>query len=66
MIEQRDIGREWDVDYRQVANYLEANQLLVDCLQLAVVSDRAGIEAGLLLPPGEGKRVSTNRKRINE
>jgi hypothetical protein len=31
---------------------LEANELLVRCLELALVKDRAGIMAQMLLPPG--------------
>ena len=31
--------------------YFTANERLVQCLDLATVSDRTGIKAGLLLPP---------------
>ena len=34
-----------------MADYLNATNLLVDCLKLAVVSDRTAIEDRLLLPP---------------
>ncbi len=57
LIEQRDVGHEWDLSneqYKQLAGYLEANQLLVDCLQLAVVSNRAAIENSLLQLPWGG------------
>jgi hypothetical protein len=35
----------------QLIRYLKANQLLVECLRLAAVSDRAGIEAQILRLP---------------
>jgi len=35
-----------------ISRYVRASLLLLECLQLAVVSDRAGIRAQLLLPPG--------------
>jgi hypothetical protein len=38
-----------DVD--AINNYLYANTLLVECLKLAVVSDREGIKNRLLMPP---------------
>jgi len=50
----RNIGHEWNFTTEQLKllrRYFEANQLLVECLNLAVVSDRAGIENSLLLPP---------------
>lgn len=51
MQKHRDIGYEWNLTERQhkgLARYFEANQLLVECLKLAVVSDREGIERSLL------------------
>lgn len=51
---QRDLGHERALNREQVERldtYLAANRLLVACLQVAYVSDRAEIEAGLLLPP---------------
>ncbi|MCO5193343.1 MAG: hypothetical protein M9930_08635 [Anaerolineae bacterium] len=42
------------ISYEQwilMADYLNATNLLVDCLKLAVVSDRTAIEDRLLLPP---------------
>jgi len=50
-----DYEREWNLTTVQaecLTRYLMANQLLVECLRLAAVSNRAGIEARLLLPPG--------------
>ena len=44
----------WPAAYEaqvQLTCYLEANLLLIDCLNLARVSDRMGIEDDLLLPP---------------
>ncbi|MCB0000846.1 MAG: hypothetical protein KDE56_34015, partial [Anaerolineales bacterium] len=34
-----------------VVTYLRGNKLLLDCLDLATVRDRAAIEAQMLLPP---------------
>jgi len=54
MIAHRDIGHEWDLDGKsagQLLRYLRANQLLLDCLQVAYVSDREAIADSLLLPP---------------
>jgi hypothetical protein len=48
------IGYEWNLTKKQIKlleQYLIANQLLVKCLDLAVVSDREGIKNSLLLPP---------------
>jgi hypothetical protein len=48
---QRNIGYEWDLTEKQhenLARYFESNRLLVECLKLAVVSDREGIEGSLL------------------
>jgi hypothetical protein len=42
-----------DKETKRLKKYIAANLLLVDCLQLAAVSDRMGIEDRLLLPPGE-------------
>jgi hypothetical protein len=49
-----DIEQEWGLTVEQIIQlqlYLEANKLLIDCLRLAYVSDRAEIENSLLLPP---------------
>jgi hypothetical protein len=50
----RDIGHDWNLDTERVEriqSYLQANCLLVECLELAHVSDREEILDGLLLPP---------------
>jgi hypothetical protein len=44
----------WELNREQearFADYLRASTLLLDCLKLAYVSDRAAIENRLLLPP---------------
>jgi hypothetical protein len=54
MLQHCDIGHECEmsIDQRELfTNYLYASELLLDCLQLASVSDRAAIEDRLLLPP---------------
>jgi hypothetical protein len=54
-LKYRDIGHKWELNdeqYERMAQYLQASQLLVDCLQVAYVTDREAIENGLLLPPG--------------
>jgi hypothetical protein len=55
MIEHRDIGHNWNFIEDQahcLERYFYAAELLVQCLNLAVVTDRAAIENRLLLPPG--------------
>ncbi len=50
----RDIGHEWHLSAEQIKRlntYLQANLMLVECLNLAYVSDREAIENKLLLPP---------------
>ena len=50
----RDLDKQWDLNKEQVDtlyNYFQATELLVQCLKLAVVSDRAAIEARILAPP---------------
>ncbi|MCP4538314.1 MAG: NACHT domain-containing protein [Chloroflexi bacterium] len=54
MIEHRDIGHNWNFTREQTQRldrYFYAAELLVQCLNLAVVTDRAAIENRLLLPP---------------
>ena len=54
MITHRNIGHEWNFTQKQIKrliDYFQANRLLVECLNLAYVSDRAAIEDSLLLPP---------------
>jgi hypothetical protein len=45
------VGQLYYSQYQNDANYLRANNLLVECLNLAYVSDRQGIIDRLLLPP---------------
>ncbi|EDN67911.1 hypothetical protein BGP_3358 [Beggiatoa sp. PS] len=48
---RRDIGHEWHFTKEQtkkLERYFKANLFLLDCLNLAVVSDREGIENSLL------------------
>jgi len=55
MIEHRDIGHDWDFTREQtqrLERYFYAAELLVQCLDLTHVTDRAAIENRLLLPPG--------------
>ncbi|MBU1662871.1 MAG: hypothetical protein KKD28_15535, partial [Chloroflexi bacterium] len=45
-IQHHDIGHQWELSSDQtqrVEQYLRANQLLVDCLDVAYVNDREGI-----------------------
>lgn len=54
-LEESDLEHNWRLSESQcedLIQYLEANLLLVECLDLAVVSDRVGIEKRLLLPIG--------------
>ncbi len=46
MLEHCDVGHEWELPEAQAERakqYLKATQLLVDCLDVAYVSDREGI-----------------------
>ena len=45
-----------DEQLRLLSRYIAGTRVLVDCLQVATVQDRATIEAQLLLPP-EGKEI---------
>lgn len=52
--DERDLCREWDFPQDEIGklnNYFYANELLVRCLKVAVVSDREWILQGLLSPP---------------
>jgi hypothetical protein len=54
VIARRNIGREWNFtqdQFERLNTYFQANQLLVECLNLAYVADRVAIKNGLLLPP---------------
>ncbi|MBI1877712.1 MAG: NACHT domain-containing protein [Chloroflexi bacterium] len=60
MTSQRDIGHFWNLTGAQSTRayqYQKANLLLLNCLRLAYVSDRAGIENSLWLPPGEKRQA---------
>jgi predicted NACHT family NTPase len=50
---QRDIAHDWQLTEAQtgiLTDYLEANSLLLKCLNIATVSDREAIKANLLAP----------------
>ena len=52
--EERDFDFTRKISYQQLSilnTYFNANERLLRCLELATVSDRAGIKARLLLPP---------------
>jgi hypothetical protein len=52
--DERDLVHEWNFrqnDLDKLNSYFYANELLVQCLKVAVVSDRQAVLNGLLLPP---------------
>jgi hypothetical protein len=54
LCDERDLGREWNfsgVEINKLNDYLYAYELLVQCLKVAVVTDRQAVLDGLLLPP---------------
>jgi hypothetical protein len=54
LVEHRDVGHDWDLNWEQVRTlkrYLHATPLLVSCLDVAYVTDRKAIEERLLKPP---------------
>jgi hypothetical protein len=54
MLQQRDLARQWafsDEQIERLERYFAANELLVQCLQVATVTDRQAILNGLLKPP---------------
>jgi hypothetical protein len=56
LLQQRDLAHNWAFTEEQIAKlnaWLDANELLVQCLNVAVVPDREAILAGLLAPPAE-------------
>jgi predicted NACHT family NTPase len=60
MIKYRDIGREWNLTETQeerLADYLKANVLLKDCLELAFMSpdEKEAMLNSLYLPPAQGE-----------
>jgi len=57
MLQHRSLRTDWNFTYeqsKQLESYLWGTQFLLECLNLAYVSDRERIEARLLLPPGVG------------
>ncbi len=58
MIEHRAIGYDWHFGKEQarcLERYFYTAELLVQCLNLAIVTDRGAIEDRLLLPPGHNE-----------
>jgi hypothetical protein len=56
MIAHRNVGHTWDFSEKQVKrliDYFGSNLLLLDCLDLAIVTNRQAMEDTLLLPPGQ-------------
>ncbi len=67
LVEHRHIGQDWhfiEAQPQSLESYFYTTGLLVQCLELAVVTDRAAIENRLLLPPGwdEGQ-VASNKEQ---
>ena len=61
MLQQRDLVREWhfsDEQIEKLNRYLAANELLVQCLKVATVTDRQAILNGVLEPPAGGEMES--------
>ncbi len=57
IMQESDLVHDWqftDDQIDKLNNYFYANELLVQCLNVAVVSDRQAILAGLLAPPAVG------------
>jgi predicted NACHT family NTPase len=51
----RNIGHQWkftDEQSKHLHTYFRANRLLIECLDVARITDRTAIEDSLLLPPG--------------
>lgn len=51
---ERDLAREWSLNDKENAklnDYFYANELLIQCLKVAAVTDRQAVLNGLLLPP---------------
>jgi hypothetical protein len=62
--DERDLGHEWeftDEVSRKLNDYFYANELLVQCLKVAAVSDREAVLQGLLLPPAVEKQDDKKR-----
>lgn len=52
---ERNLGDEWTLSGEEIKtlnDYLYANELLVQCLKVAAISDRQAVLQKLLLPPG--------------
>jgi hypothetical protein len=52
--DERNLGREWNFNDKEIAilnDYFYANELLVECLKVAAVSDRQSVLNKLLMPP---------------
>lgn len=52
--DERDLGREWNLSNKEsnkLDHYFYTNELLVQCLNVAVVSDRQAALKGVLVPP---------------
>ena len=51
-VEHHDIGHRWELSYEQskrAVQYLQGNQLLLECLEVAYVDDREGVLAKVLI-----------------
>ena len=60
IMQKRDLVHDWQFTKEQISqlnDYFYANELLVQCLNVAVVSDRQAILAGLLAPPQVDKET---------
>lgn len=56
LLKQRDLGSEWNLNSKtntKLNDYFYANELLVQCLKVAAVSDRQAVLNSLLLPPAQ-------------
>jgi hypothetical protein len=54
MLQQRDLAGQWafsDEQIERLERYFVANELLIQCLKVATVTDRQAILNGLLEPP---------------
>jgi predicted NACHT family NTPase len=58
--EERDLAHKWDFNQKEIEkinDYFYANELLIQCLKVAAVSDRQTVLNGLLLPPEHDKKI---------
>lgn len=61
ILQQHDLGQEWRFSTEQIKKlnrYLAANELLLQCLKVATVTDRQAILNGILEPPAGGEMES--------